>query len=49
MTLREKQEALAAELGRFKTAQDRLAHMIRVGRGAAGLEEEFKTAERRLE
>ena len=49
MTLHGKQEALAAELGRFKTAQDRLAHMIRVGRGAAGLEENFKTAETKLE
>lgn len=49
MTLREKQEALAADLGRFKTAQDRLAQMIRVGRAAPGLEEKFKTPETKLE
>jgi cysteine desulfuration protein SufE len=49
MTLREKQEALAADLGRFKTAQDRLAHMIRIGRAAPGLEDRFKTPEAKLE
>jgi cysteine desulfuration protein SufE len=49
MTMREKQEALAAELSRFKTPQDRLAHMIQVGRAAPGLPEEFKTAENKLE
>jgi cysteine desulfuration protein SufE len=49
MTLREKQEALAADLGRFKTAQDRLAHMIRIGRSAPGLEDRFKTPEAKLE
>jgi cysteine desulfuration protein SufE len=49
MTLREKQDALAADLVRFKTAQDRLAHMIRVGRAAPGLDENFKTPEAKLE
>lgn len=49
MTLREKQDALAAELARFKTPQDRLGHMIRVGRAAPGLEESFKTPESKLE
>lgn len=49
MTLREKQESLAAELGRFKNAQDRLAHMIQIARAAPGLPEEFKRPEARLE
>ena len=49
MTLREKQDALAADLSRFKNPQDRLAHMIRLGRAAAGLDEKFKTPEARLE
>ena len=49
MTLREKQDALAADLARFKTPQDRLAHMIRVGRAAPGLEENFKSPDSKLE
>jgi len=49
MTLREKQDALAADLSRYKNPQDRLAHMIRVGRAAPGLEENFKTPEAKLE
>src|SRR5213596_1116781 len=48
MTLREKQDALAGELSRFKNPQDRLAHMIRIGRAAAGLDEKFKTPELKL-
>lgn len=49
MTLAEKQAGLAADLARFKTPQDRLAHIIRLGRAAPGLAEEFKTPERKLE
>jgi len=49
MTLREKQEALTADLARFKTPQDRLSHIIRVGRAAPGLEDEFKNPEAKLE
>jgi cysteine desulfuration protein SufE len=49
MTLRDKQDALATDLARFKTAQDRLAHMIRVARAAPGLDEKFKTPELKLE
>lgn len=49
MTLREKQDALAADLSRYKSPQDRLAHMIRVGRAARGLAEQFKTPEAKLE
>lgn len=49
MTLREKQDALAADLARFKTPQDRLGHMIRVGRVAPGLDENLKTPEAKLE
>jgi cysteine desulfuration protein SufE len=49
MMLRQKQEALATDLSRFKTAQDRLARMIQIGRAAPGLDEKFKTAERKLE
>jgi cysteine desulfuration protein SufE len=49
MTLLEKQKALAADLSRFKTPQDRLGHMIRVGRAAPGLGEQFKTPEFKLE
>jgi len=49
MTMREKQEALAADLARFKTPQDRLSHIIRVGRSAAGLGEQFKIPETKLD
>jgi cysteine desulfuration protein SufE len=49
MTLREKQDALAADLSRFKTAQDRLAYMIRLGRAAPGLEDRLKIPEAKLE
>lgn len=49
MTLKEKQSALAADLARFKSPQDRLAHMIQVGRKAPGLPDEFKNPERKLE
>jgi cysteine desulfuration protein SufE len=49
MTLREKQDALAADLGRFKNPQDRLGHMIRLGRSAPSLDEKFKTPEAKLE
>jgi cysteine desulfuration protein SufE len=49
MTLREKQEALTADLARFKTPQDRLSHVIRIGRAAPGLEDEFKKPEAKLE
>ena len=49
MTLREKQEALTADLARFKTPQDRLSNIIRVGRAAPGLEDKFKNPEAKLE
>src|ERR1041385_9165974 len=49
MTLREKQDALAADLNRFKNPQDRLAHMIRIGRAAPGLDEKFKTPKAKLD
>lgn len=47
--MREKQKALAAELGRFKTPQDRLAHMIQLARAAPGLPDELKRPENKLE
>jgi len=49
MTISEKQEALAAELARFKNPQDRLAHMIQVGRAAPSLPPDFKQPETKLE
>lgn len=49
MTLREKQEALTEDLARFKNPQDRLAHMIQVGRKSPGLPDDFKTPDRKLE
>jgi cysteine desulfuration protein SufE len=49
MMVREKQKTLVADLARFNTPQDRLGHIIRVGRAAAGLEEQFKTPETKLE
>jgi cysteine desulfuration protein SufE len=49
MTFREKHQALTKEMARFKTPQDRLAHVILIGRKAPGLPEEFKTPERKLE
>jgi cysteine desulfuration protein SufE len=49
MTLREKQDALVADLARFKNPQDRLAQIIRIGRAAPGLDEPFKTPEAKLE
>src|ERR1051326_7099167 len=49
MTLREKQAALAADLSRYKTPQDRLSHIIRIGRSAPVLDDQFKTTESKLE
>jgi cysteine desulfuration protein SufE len=49
MTLLQKQAALAADLACFKNPQDRLAHMIQIARAGAGLSDEFKTPETKLE
>jgi cysteine desulfuration protein SufE len=49
MTLLEKQEALAADMARFKNPQDRLTHVIQLGRKAPSLPPEFKTPEFKLE
>jgi cysteine desulfuration protein SufE len=49
MTFREKHQALTLEMARFKSPQDRLAHVIQIGRKARGLPEEYKTPERKLE
>jgi cysteine desulfuration protein SufE len=49
MTLAQKQQSLAADLARLKTPQDRLSHVIRIGRAAPGLDDQFKTLELKLE
>jgi len=49
MTLEQKQQTLASDLARFKNPQDRLAHMIKVGRAAPSLPAELKTPESKLE
>jgi cysteine desulfuration protein SufE len=49
MTFGEKQKALENEMGRYKNPQDRLTHVIRLGREAASLPEELKRPELRLE
>jgi cysteine desulfuration protein SufE len=49
MTFAEKHQSLAKEMARYKTPQDRLAHVIQIGRKAPGLPEDYKTPERKLE
>lgn len=49
MTFRDKEKALAADMARFKTAQDRLAHVIQIGRKAPSLPDSSKLPELKLE
>lgn len=49
MKAREKSEAWIERLKRIKSPQDRLAEVIRIGRGAEGLPEEAKTKTNKLE
>jgi cysteine desulfuration protein SufE len=49
VTIEEKQRRLTATLGAFKTAQDRLGHVVGLGRKAPPLEPEFKTDRFRVE
>lgn len=43
MTIAEKQRQLTAQLGGFKSAQDRLGFVVGLGRAARPLEAEFRT------
>jgi cysteine desulfuration protein SufE len=45
----DKRQALTAEMARFKTPQDRLAHVIQMARKSPSLPAEFKTPELKLE
>jgi cysteine desulfuration protein SufE len=49
VTIAEKQRQLAAALGAWKTAQDRLGYIVGLGRKAPPLESEFKTEAFRVE
>ena len=49
MTLQEKQSNLARDLGRFKDPQERLTHLVQVGRKSPSLPANLRTSEARLE
>jgi cysteine desulfuration protein SufE len=49
MTIAEKQQHLAAKLSGLKSAQDRLAYVVRQGRAAPPLEAAFRTEAFRVE